>query len=366
MERTATDQEIKSAYRKLALKYHPDRNSEDGAEEMFKECSEAYAVLADKEKRAMYDRYGHAGVGSAASAGAGGFGFDPSTFQDFSDIFGDLFGFGDMFGGGGRRRSRGQRGPDLRHDLTLEFEEAVFGHVTEVEMRRHETCDTCDGTGAAPGKGPVTCRTCGGRGQVISSRQGFLSFSVARTCPACGGAGQVISDPCPSCKGEQRVIRERTIEVTVPAGVEDGNRIRYAGQGEAGVNGGPSGDLYVVLHVKEHKFFDRDGRDLHCAVPISFTQAALGAELQIPTLEGEHTVKVPEGTQSGTVFRVRGKGVPLVNTSGKGDLYVEVKVQTPAKLTRQQRELLQQLDETFHVDNKPQRGLLSKVKDMFA
>jgi molecular chaperone DnaJ len=254
----------------------------------------------------------------------------------------------------------------LRADINLDFEEAVFGAEKTINVRRHETCSKCSGSGAAPGKGPVTCRTCGGRGQVISSRQGFLSFSVARTCPACGGTGQIISDPCPACKGEQRVLHERTIEVTVPAGVEDGTRIRYAGQGEAGVNGGPSGDLYIVLHVEDHKFFDRDGKDLHCAVPVSFSQAALGTELKIPTLDGDHSLKVPEGTQSGTVFRIRGKGVPVVNSHGKGDLFVEVKVQTPAKLTKQQRELLQQLDETFQVDNKPQRGLLSKVKDMFA
>jgi molecular chaperone DnaJ len=365
VERTASDQEIKSAYRKLAMKYHPDRNSAEDAEDKFKECSEAYAVLSDQEKRAVYDRYGHAGVESGGAGAGGGFGFDPSTFQDFSDIFGDLFGFGDMFGGG-RRRSRGQRGPDLRYDLTLEFEEAVFGHETTADIRRHETCETCDGNGAAPGKGPVTCRTCGGRGQVVSSRQGFLNFSVARTCPACGGTGQVITDPCPTCKGQQRVVKERTIEITVPAGVEDGTRIRYAGQGEAGVNGGPAGDLYVILHVKEHKLFARDGKDLHCAVPISFTQAALGAEIKIPTLEGDHTLKIPEGTQSGTVFRIRGKGVPVVNSRGKGDLFVEVKVNTPAKLTKHQRELLQQLHETFQVENKPQRTLLSKMKEIFA
>jgi molecular chaperone DnaJ len=201
---------------------------------------------------------------------------------------------------------------------------------------------------------------------VVSSRQGFLNFSVARTCPACGGTGQVITDPCPTCKGQQRVVKERTIEITVPAGVEDGTRIRYAGQGEAGVNGGPAGDLYVILHVKEHKLFARDGKDLHCAVPISFTQAALGAEIKIPTLEGDHTLKIPEGTQSGTVFRIRGKGVPVVNSRGKGDLFVEVKVNTPAKLTKHQRELLQQLHETFQVENKPQRTLLSKMKEIFA
>jgi molecular chaperone DnaJ len=352
------------------MQYHPDRNPGNAdAEEKFKECSEAYAVLADRDKRAMYDRFGHAGVG--AGAPGGGFGFDPSVFQDFGDLFGnlgDIFGFGDLFGGqgGGRRRTRAQRGADLRYDLALEFEQAAFGHVTEIGVKRHETCDVCNGNGAAPGKGAVTCSTCGGRGQVITTRQGFLSFSMARTCPACAGAGSIISDPCTKCKGQQRIVRERTVEVTVPAGVEDGTRIRYAGQGDAGVYGGPAGDLYVVLQVKEHKFFEREGKDLYCAIPISFTQAALGAQIRIPTLEGEHDLKVPEGTQTGTVFRIRGKGLPVVNSHGKGDLFAQVKVHTPVKLTKQQRELLQQLDGVVQVDNRPERrGLLGKMKDMF-
>jgi len=345
------------------MQYHPDRNPDDpDSEEKFKECSEAYAILADREKRVLYDRFGHAGV---SSAGGGGFGVDPTIFQDFSDILGDFFGLGDLFGGGGRRRTRAQRGSDLRQDLTLEFEQAAFGHTTNVEVRRHEACDNCHGSGAAPGKGPVTCRTCGGRGQVVTTRQGFLAFSVARTCPSCAGAGVVITDPCPKCKGEQRLVRQRTIEVTVPAGVEDGTRIRYNGQGQAGVNGGPPGDLYVVLHVKEHPFFEREGKDLYCIIPITFTQAALGAEIKLPTLEGEHVLKVPEGTQTGTVFRVRGRGLPVVNGRGKGDLLAEVKVQTPAKLNKQQRELLQQLDATFHVENNPERRtVLSKMKDV--
>ncbi|MFB3815508.1 MAG: molecular chaperone DnaJ [Terriglobales bacterium] len=370
VSRTATDQEIKSAYRRLALQYHPDRNPDNpDAEERFKECSEAYAVLADRDKRAMYDRFGHAGVGAGAGAGAGGFGFDPSVFQDFSDILGDFFGFGDLFGGGmggGRRRTRAQRGADLRHDLTLEFEEAAFGHVEQIQIKRQEPCEACDGSGAAPGSSPSTCRTCHGRGQVITTRQGFLSFSVARTCPTCGGTGSTITSPCPKCHGEQRQVRERTIEVNVPAGVEDGTRIRYAGQGDAGVFGGPPGDLYVVLHVKEHKFFEREGKDLYCAVQISFSQAALGAELKIPALDGEYTLKIPEGTQTGTVFRIRGKGLPVVNGHGKGDLYAEVKVKTPTKLNKHQRELLQQLDGAGPVENKlERRSIMSKVKDIF-
>ena len=366
MVRTATEQEIKSAYRKLALQFHPDRNPDNpNAEERFKECSEAYAVLVDTEKRALYDRFGHAGVGNAA----GGGGFDPTVFQDFHDIFGDLFGFGDIFGGGGagtaagRQRSRAQRGADLREDVTLEFEEAVFGTETDVTVRRHETCEECHGSGAAPGKAPVACRTCGGRGQV-RYQQGF--FSIARTCSTCRGTGSVITDPCQKCRGEGRVLRQKTIDAKIPAGVEDGTRIRFAGLGEAGVFGGPAGDLYVVLHVQEHAFFEREGNDLHCVMPISFSQAALGAEITVPTLEGEHTLRVPETTQSGTTFRLRGKGVPVLNGRGKGDLFVEVRVQTPSKLNKKQRDLLQELEGTVTVENSPQRRtLLGKVKDIF-
>ena len=358
--RVATDVEIKSAYRKLAMTYHPDRNPNNPeAEDRFKEITEAYAILADGEKRTLYDRFGHAGVGNAG----GPAGFDPAIFQDFGDIFGDIFGFGDMFGQGGRRRSRAQRGADLREDLHLEFDEAVFGVDKQVNVRRHETCDACRGTGAAPGKAPVSCRSCNGRGQV-RYQQGF--FSIARTCPACQGAGNVITDPCPKCKGEGRLMRERVVETKVPAGVEDGTRIRFSGLGEAGAFSGPAGDLYIVLHVKEHAFFEREGNDLHCVVPISFPQAALGTEIMIPTLEGEHKLKVPEGTQSGTSFRIRSKGVPILNSHGKGDLYVEVRIQTPAKLNKRQRELVAELGQLSPVENKPQnRTLLGRVKDMF-
>jgi molecular chaperone DnaJ len=360
--RTASDQEIKSAYRKMALQYHPDRNPDNPeAEEKFKEATEAYTILADSNKRAMYDRFGHAGVGGGGAAPGG---FDATIFQDFSDIFGDFFGFGDLFGtGGGRRRSRAQRGADLREDLTLEFDEAVFGTETEVHVRRHDVCEECKGSGAAAGYTAQTCRSCGGRGQV-RYQQGF--FSISRPCPACQGTGTVITEPCPKCKGEARVLKEKTIQVKVPAGVEDGTRIRYSGQGEAGVYSGPAGDLYIVLHVKEHPFFERDGHDLHCVVPISFPQASLGTELQIPTLDGDHTLKIPEGTQPGTVFRIRNKGVPILNGHGKGDLFVEVKVQTPTRLTKRQKELLQEMDGTMRVENKPQRRtLLSKVKNIF-
>jgi len=359
--RTATDVEIKSAYRKLAMTHHPDRNPNNPeSEDRFKEVTEAYAILADSEKRSLYDRFGHAGLG-ASSGGAAG--FDPAIFQDFGDIFGDIFGFGDMFGQGGRRRSRAQRGADLREDLNLEFEEAVFGAERQVNVRRHETCDSCRGNGSAAGKVPVACKSCNGRGQV-RYQQGF--FSIARTCPTCQGVGSMITDPCPKCRGEGRLVRERVVEAKVPAGVEDGTRIRFTGLGEAGAFGGPAGDLYIVLHVKEHAFFEREGNDLHCVVPISFPQAALGTEILVPTLEGEHKLKVPEGTQSGTSFRIRNKGVPVLNSHGKGDLYVEVRIQTPGKLNKRQRDLLAELGELAPVENKPQnRSLLGRVKDMF-
>jgi molecular chaperone DnaJ len=360
IQRGASEQEIKSAYRKLALQYHPDRNPNNpDAEEKFKECSEAYAVLADAEKRSMYDRFGHAGVGGGGSAA----GFDPTVFQDFSDIFGEFFGFGDLFGGGrGGRRTRVQRGADLREDITIEFEEAVFGTEKTISYRRHEVCEMCKGSGSAGGKAPASCRTCGGRGQV-RYQQGF--FSIARTCPQCQGAGTVISDPCTKCKGEGRVAQQKTVEAKIPAGVEDETRIRFTGLGEAGANKGPAGDLYLVLHVKSHPFFERQGNDLHCVVPVSFSQVALGAEIKVPLLEGEHMLKVPEGTQSGQVLRIKNKGVPVLNGHGKGDVFVEVRVQTPTKLNKRQRELLEELQGTAPVENKPERSILGKMKDMF-
>nr|WP_213806873.1 molecular chaperone DnaJ [Granulicella sp. dw_53] len=368
VSRDASDQELKTAYRKLAMQYHPDRNPDNPeAEEKFKACSEAYQVLSDPEKRAAYDRYGHAafnGGGGGGNPFAGG-GFAGGNAQDLGDIFGDLF--GEMFnmgGSGGRKASRVQRGRDLRYDMTLEFEEAVFGKEKEITIRRMETCVDCKGTGAAKGKSPVTCTQCGGRGQQ-RFQQGF--FSVARTCSVCGGTGTLIVDPCMTCKGETRVQKEHSILVKVPAGVEQDTRIRYQGEGEAGKFAGPAGDLYVVLNVKAHKFFERDGDDLHCVMPISFPQAALGTELEIQTLEGPATIKVPEGTQSGKTFKLRGKGVPHLNEHGKGDMIVELRVQTPAKLNKQQRDLLRQLSETMVVENTPHsRGLFEKVKDIFS
>ena len=359
--RSATEQEIKSSYRKLAMQFHPDRNPDDpNAEEKFKEATEAYSVLIDTEKRSRYDQFGHAGL----NGGSGFSGFDPSQFTGFNDIFGDIF--SDFFGvnvGGGGRRSRSQRGGDTRADLTLTFEEAAFGKKTDVKVRRYETCVQCKGSGAAAGKGPVTCTTCGGRGQV-RYQQSF--FSIARTCPSCQGQGRVVSEACNKCKGETRSVRERSIDVAVPPGVEDGTRIRYQEQGDAGFNGGPAGDLYVVLHVNAHPFFEREGKDLYCSVPISISQASLGAEIMVPTLDGEHKLKVPEGTQSGTTIRLRGKGVPALQGSGKGDLFVRIRVLTPHKLTKRQRELLEELGKTFPVENKPEpRGLFAKVKEIF-
>jgi molecular chaperone DnaJ len=366
VSRDASDQELKTAYRKLAMQYHPDRNPDDpSAEGKFKECSEAYQVLSDAEKRAAYDRYGHAAFQGGNGAGAGPFGGGGfGNAQDLGDIFGDLF--GEMFnmGGSGRQGSRVQRGRDLRYDLTLEFEEAVFGKEKEITIRRTEACTDCKGSGAAKGKAPVTCTQCGGRGQQ-RFQQGF--FSVARTCSVCSGTGTLIVDPCQTCKGQTVVQREHSILVKVPAGVEQDTRIRYSGEGEAGKFAGPAGDLYVVLNVKAHKFFERDGDDLHCVMPISFPQAALGTELEIQTLEGAATIKVPEGTQSGKAFKLRGKGVPHLNSHGKGDLIVEIRVETPGKLTKQQKELLRQLSETMVVENTPtSRGLFEKVKDIFS
>ena len=360
--REASDQELKTSYRKLAMLYHPDRNPNNpAAEEKFKECSEAYAVLSDPEKRAAYDRYGHAAF---QNGGGGGNPFAGAGFQgDLGDIFGDLF--GEMFNmGGSRRASRVQRGRDLRYDLTLEFEEAVFGVEKPISIRRLEACDDCGGSGSAHGKAPATCSQCGGHGQV-RFQQGF--FSVAKTCSRCNGTGSTISDPCPGCRGEGLQAKKHDILVKVPAGVEQDTRIRYQGEGEAGKFGGPAGDLYVMLSVKAHKFFERDGDDLHCVMPISFPQAALGTELQIETLEGPATIKVPEGTQSGREFKLRGKGVPHLNEHGKGDLIVEIRVATPSKLNKQQKELLRQLSETMQVENTPtNRGLLDKMKDMFS
>ncbi|MDE3187876.1 MAG: molecular chaperone DnaJ [Acidobacteriota bacterium] len=362
VSRDASDQELKSAYRKQAMKYHPDRNPGDHtAEEKFKEASEAYQVLSDADKRAAYDRYGHAGVGAA---GQGGFGGPFAGGVDLGDIFGDLF--GEMFnmGGSQQRATRQRRGEDLRYDLTINFEDAIFGTEKEIRIRRRETCETCHGSGSASGKGPSTCPQCQGRGQ-IRYQQGF--FSVARTCSACGGAGSIVTDPCSVCRGETRVAKEIRLNVKVPAGVEEGTRIRYGGEGDAGRSGGPGGDLYVVLSIRPHDFFERSGHDLHCVIPISFPQAALGAEIEIPGIDGPVSLKVPEGTQSGRELRIRGRGVPYLNEKGRGDLVVKIMVQIPKKLSRAQRELVAKLAESLTVDNKPTSpSLLEKMKDLFS
>jgi molecular chaperone DnaJ len=359
VSRDCSDQELKSAYRKQALKYHPDRNPGDrAAEEKFKEASEAYQVLSDADKRAAYDRFGHAGLG------AQGFGGSPFAGGiDLGDIFGDLF--GEMFnvGGNARRASRQQRGDDLRFDLTINFEDAVFGTETEIKIRRLETCTHCNGRGSASGRGPAVCSQCQGRGQ-LRYQQGF--FSVARTCGACGGTGSVIADPCAACRGEGRSSSEVKFHVKVPPGVEDGTRIRYTGEGDAGRSGGPKGDLYIVLSIRAHDFFERHGHDLHCVIPISFPQAVLGAEFEMPALDGAVTIKIPEGTPSGKQIRVRGRGVPYLNEKGKGDLVVTVVVQIPRKLSRAQRELVAQLAESLKVENRPSSpGLLDKMKEFF-
>ncbi len=362
--RTAAVDEIKSAYRKAALQWHPDRNPENKseAEVKFRECTEAYSVLSDAQKRQVYDTYGHAGLSSAG----GSQGFDNTVFQDFHDIFGDFFGFEDLFGGGGRRgRGRAQRGADLRYDMTLSFEEASAGVATKIKLPRQEFCEACNGTGAKKGTGVVTCQTCAGRGQ-LAYQQGF--FTITRTCPACQGAGQMFRERCPECRGQGRFEREKTIELRIPPGVDTGTRLRVAGEGEPGPNGGPAGDLYVVLEVKEHPFFERRGADLYCTIPISVAQATLGTELQVPGLNGEERLKIPEGTQSGAVFRIKGKGLADPRGGGKGDLYYHVRVLTPTKLTREQRKLIEQLGATLKVENKPadrNSSIFDKVKDIF-
>jgi molecular chaperone DnaJ len=365
--RGASEQEIKSAYRKLALTYHPDRNPGDRqAEERFKEAAEAYAVLADTDKRHMYDRFGHAGLGGAATGG-----FDPTVFTGFEDILGglgDIFGFGEVFGG--RRRAGPQRGADLRYDLEISFEESARGTETSIQIPRQEVCDGCGGSGAAAGSRPTTCPQCQGRGQ-LRYQQGF--FTVARTCGQCRGAGSIITKPCATCRGAGRVQQERKLTVRIPAGIATGQRLRLSGEGEAGAQGGPGGDLYVVIHVQDHSFFQRDGNDLYCEIPLNYPTLALGGEIRVPTLDGDEPYTVPEGTQSGTTFRLAGRGMPDVAGRSRGDLLVTVKVMVPKKITREQRKLLEQLaaslpKERFEptpADDHEDKGLFERVKDIF-
>ncbi|MBI2956297.1 MAG: molecular chaperone DnaJ [Acidobacteria bacterium] len=363
VSRSAREDEIKRAYRRAALQWHPDRNPtrQAEAEERFKEVTEAYSVLADPQKRAAYDRYGHAGLGAQPFAG-----FDESIFADFRDIFGDFFGLEELFGfGGPHRRSRGRSGRDLRYDLELSFEEAARGVETRIKIPRRETCPACHGSGAREGTGHATCRACHGRGQ-LHYRQAFLT--VTRTCPQCQGTGQVVRDPCPECHGEGQVRRERTLEIKIPAGVDTGTRLRIAGEGEAGQHGGPPGDLYVVLAVQDHPVFERRESNLYCSIPLSFPQAVLGSEIRVPTLDSEETLKIPAGTQSGTIFRLPGHGFPNLADGGRGDLFVEVRVDIPRKLTREQKQLIQQLAETLPAENRPaeKAGLFERVKDIFS
>jgi molecular chaperone DnaJ len=361
--RTAAAEEIKSAYRKAALQWHPDRNptNKSEAEHNFREATEAYSVLSDAQKRAAYDRFGHAGVSGLGADG----GFDSSIFEGFQDIFGDFF--EDILGGGGRRRSRSrvQRGADLQYEMKLSFDEACTGVVTKITLPRQEVCTSCHGTGAKPGTGAVSCETCKGRGQ-LHYQQGF--FGISRTCPSCQGAGQVIRERCAVCRGQGRVEQKRTIELRIPAGVDTGTRLRKPGEGEPGVNGGPPGDLYVLLTVEEHDFFERRGADLFALIPITVAQAALGAEILVPGLRGDEHLRIPEGTQTGTTFRLKGKGLPDPQGGGRGDLYYAIKVVTPTKLNREQRRLLEELGKSLPDENRPaarNSSLFDKVKDIF-
>jgi molecular chaperone DnaJ len=356
--RNATEQELKSAYRKLALQYHPDRNPGDHtAEEKFKEINEAYGVLSNTESRSRYDRFGHAGVGSSAASGA----WTAPGFGGFEDILGDLF--SDIFGGRSSRRGGPQRGADLRYNLEITLEQAVAGFKTQITIPRLENCDTCKGSGAAPGSSPVVCNLCGGTGQV-RFQQGI--FSVSRTCHQCRGAGRMITDPCKTCRGQGRIEREQQLEVKIPAGVDTGARLRLAGEGEAGAKAAPAGDLYVVIHVKEHEIFERQGNNLYVNVPVTFTQAALGVEIRVRTLDGEETLTIPEGAQTGSIFRLKGKGIISLQAHGHGDLFVVITIVTPTQLTREQKQLLK---EFAVIEDKlsqgPTRRFGGKIKDIF-
>ena len=363
--RNASEDDIKKAYRKLAMKYHPDRNQGDaakGAEEKFKEAKEAYEMLSDPQKRAAYDQYGHAGVdpnmrGPGGAEGFGGFS------ESFGDIFGDIFG-GGRRGGGGRQVFRGN---DLSYAMDITLEEAAVGKDAQIRIPSWEDCDTCGGTGAKPGTSVKTCSTCNGSG-VVQMRQGF--FSVQQTCPHCHGSGKIIPDPCTTCHGQGKVKKHKTLEIKIPAGIDDGMRIRSTGNGEPGRNGGPPGDLYIEIHIRKHDIFERDGDDLHCQVPVSITKAALGGEIAVPTLSGKATIDIPEGTQHGKTFRLRGRGIKGVRSSVPGDLYCHIAVETPVKLTEHQRKLLKELDESFtkggHKHSPNDQGWFEKAKAFFS
>ncbi|MEI8034393.1 MAG: molecular chaperone DnaJ [Betaproteobacteria bacterium] len=360
VSRDASEEELKKSYRKLAMKWHPDRNPDNPqAEDKFKEAKEAYEVLTDANKRAAYDQYGHAGVDpSAGAAGGAGFG---NFSETFGDIFGDIFG-----GGGGRQRSSVYRGADLRYNLEVALEEAARGTETRIRIPALESCGTCKGSGAKPGTQPTTCSACKGQGQV-RMQQGF--FSVQQTCPKCQGNGKMITNPCGTCSGNGRIKQHKTLSVKIPAGVDEGDRIRLSGEGESGVNGGPSGDLYVSIQIKPHAVFQRDHNDLHCEMPVSFTAAALGGDIEIPTLDGYAKIKIPSETQSGKIFRLRGKGIKGVRSSSFGDLLCHVVVETPVNLTARQKELLMELDtidrKSAGHHNPRAKGWMEKVKQFF-
>jgi len=357
VERSASDSDIKAAFRKQAMQWHPDRNAGDkDAEHRFKEINEAYEVLKDPDKRAAYDRYGHAAFEHGLGGGPAGFGADFGT--TFSDLFEGIFG---MAGGRGRGTGR-ERGADLRYNMEIELTEAFAGKNAQIRIPTSVTCEACSGSGAKAGTKPKTCAMCGGQGRVRHA-QGF--FTLERTCPNCGGRGQSIESPCTSCGGSGRVTRERTLAVNIPAGVEDGTRIRLAGEGEAGVRGGPPGDLYIFLSIAAHPFFQREGADLHCRVPVSMVTAALGGDCEVPTIDGAKSqVKIPEGSQSGRRFRLQGKGMPVLRSRQSGDMYVQVVVETPQKLTKKQRELLAEFDRLSSTETQPESsGFLGKVKE---
>ena len=374
--REATAEEIKKSYRKLAVKYHPDKNPDDKtAEDKFKELGEAYDVLSEPEKRAAYDRFGHAAFAQGGGGARGGGGFhDP--FDIFREVFGAggggaaAGGMGGIFeqffggGGGGRGdRENRQRGSDLRYDMQISLEEAAMGAEKEIEVSKLEACGGCKGSGAEGGSRVVSCQTCGGRGQVVSSR-GF--FQVSQTCPRCRGTGQTVEKPCQKCRGEGRVEQASRIKLRIPAGIEDGSRLRSTGNGEAGIRGGPRGDLYVVVHIKEHEFFERDGENLYCEVAVNFATAALGGEVKVPTFEGPAALKVPPATQSGTVFKLKGKGMPLLNSSVKGDLMARLTIAVPQKLTPEQKKKIEELAELLGDEvSTPQKGVFERVKEFF-
>ncbi len=363
VSRECDEQTLKASYRKLALQFHPDRNPDNReAEERFKEAAEAYSVLSDPQKRAAYDRFGHQGVNGAGSSGGG---FDESTFADFGDILGDLFGFGDVFGGssGRRGRSRVQRGEDVRYDLEISFEDTMKGLSADLQIPRMEACSKCSGTGAEPDGGLVTCAACSGRGEVLY-QQSFLS--IRKTCPTCGGRGKVIRQACSQCRGEGFHRTEKKLKVNVPAGVDNGTRLRLTGEGNPGPAGSQPGDLYVVIKVADHPVFERREFDLHCTLPVNVAQAALGAEIEVETFDGAQTVRLPEGTQTGANFKMRGLGVPHLNSRARGDLYVHLDVQIPKKLTRDQRKLFEELKELLPTENTPhEKSVFEKVRDFF-